>query len=109
MKIRKLAERRRIMFLRAATVLVERVLRHDTSRAWSISDLADQGMIRKRWVREACIESPNIKAVPVKGKTRFQYEGIVPYRNPQAPGPDPQKTKKAAKKMKLKGKAKCKR
>lgn len=109
MKIRKLAERRRIMFLRAATVLVERVLRYDTTKHWSISDLADQGMIRKRWVREACIESPNIKAVPIKGKTRFQYASIPPYRNPQAPGPDPQKTKKAAKRMKMKGSRKCKK
>lgn len=97
-KQKDIIQRRHTLFLRAATVLVERVLRYDTSKHWSIKDLADQGMIRKRWVRLACIESPAVKAVPHKGKTRFQYQGIPPYRNQQVPQIDPQVVKKAARK-----------
>lgn len=90
-KKKSIRDIREAQYLRAAMVHVEKTLRFNLERHYTIDEIADMHMIRKRWIRLACIESRNVKAVPHKGETHFQYDGTPPPTNPYATGIDPEK------------------
>jgi hypothetical protein len=63
--------------MRAALHQVERVLRWDPDLTYSLQDVTANGMIRKRYIREALIEHPHVITVQNKKKTnaRFKWNG----------------------------------
>lgn len=96
--------RRDIQYMRAATIQVEKALRYNLNRNYTIDEIAEMGMIRKRYIRRACIESPHVKAVRRGNITAFQYDGQPPATNPYTLGPDPDTlAKKPKQRVKRKG------
>lgn len=70
----ELVETRR---MRSAFHQVEKVLRWDHNLTYSLKAVTDNGMIRRRYIRQALLNHPSVVAIPNKKKTnaRFKWDG----------------------------------
>jgi hypothetical protein len=79
-------------YLRAATILVEKVLRYDPTESYTIDQIAANGMIRKRYIKLAIHQHEHIRAVPNKKKTDAAYQWTGPPLNHNFRGRPPVRT-----------------